>query len=201
MSKKLVYGVGINDSCYATQTTEELPKVRGKRVSKVTWRCPYYQKWAEMLRRCYSKTTNPKHKTYVDCVVCDEWLTFSNFKSWLEKQNWEGMCLDKDVIVVGNKLYSPNTCALVTIQTNNFILDSAAQRGELPLGVYLDKRRNVYVARCHDPFKKNKPYIGVFNTPEEAHLAWKAKKHEYACMLADLQYDPRVADALRKRYL
>jgi len=34
----------------------------------------------------------------------------------------------------------------------------------------------------------------------DAHLAWKQQKHEYACLLADLQEDSRVADALRQRY-
>lgn len=200
MSKKLVYGVGINDSTTTTQYCKVV-KRNGKRVSQLVWRCPYYSKWSEMLRRCYSDSLHKRNRRYLNCIVCKEWLTFSNFKSWMEKQAWEGKHLDKDILIQGNKLYSYHTACFVDQRTNKFVLDSLAIRGEYPIGVYFDKSRQKYVAECADPFGVNGKFIGRFDTPEEAHLAWKAKKHEYACMLADLQDDPRVADALRKRYL
>ena len=65
----------------------------------------------------------------------------------------------------------------------------------------LTKTKGVsYRAYCNNPFKDKKLHLGSFITELEAHKAWQAKKHEYALQLADLQEDPRVADALRQRY-
>lgn len=98
-SKKLVCGVGINDSEYPTSLfgVEE-----GSR--KLLWRCPYYTTWHNMISRVYSGHKNCS--AYHDVVVCEEWLLFSNFKSWMETQDWEGKELDKDIFGDG-KLYSP----------------------------------------------------------------------------------------------
>jgi hypothetical protein len=43
-------------------------------------------------------------------------------------------------------------------------------------------------------------YIGLFKTQELTHLAWRIKKHGYACRLAELQENPKVAEALLNRY-
>lgn len=78
---KLVYGVGINDADYPTTQRE---KVNGE--WKITWRCLYYDRWVSMLTRCYSSKCHEKQPTYKGCSVCDEWLTFSNFRKWMEQQ-------------------------------------------------------------------------------------------------------------------
>lgn len=188
-SRKPLYGVGINDADYNV------------RVDKTT--CPYYERWHSMLRRCYGKIELKRNPTYSGCTVCDEWLTFSNFKAWMETQDWEGKHLDKDILCEGNKVYCPEYCVFVTKLTNTFILDSKKVRGKYMLGVFFHKRDKVFVAQCNNTFgitKDQNRYLGYFETEIEAHLAWKAKKHEYACRLADLQDDPRVAEALRNMY-
>jgi hypothetical protein len=156
-----------------------------------------------MLRRCYGKIELKRNPTYNGCTVCEEWLTFSNFKAWMETQDWEGKHLDKDILCEGNKVYCPEYCVFVTKLTNTFILDSKKVRGEYMLGVFFHKRDKVYVAQCNNTFgitKNQNRYLGYFETELEAHLAWKAKKHEYACRLAELQDDPRVAEALVNMY-
>ena len=65
----------------------------------------------------------------------------------MELQDWEGKCLDKDIIAPGSKLYSPETCSFVLQSTNNFVIASDATRGELPLGVDLLKRTGRYRAK------------------------------------------------------
>ena len=77
---KLVSGVGINDADYEVQ---KYTVVSGKR--KRIWICPYYITWTHMLQRCYSEKSQLKHPTYKGCTVCDEWLIFSNFKTWMEQ--------------------------------------------------------------------------------------------------------------------
>jgi hypothetical protein len=108
---------------------------------------------------------------------------------------------DKDFLVQGNKHYSPETVVFIPKKVNLFITDSGKVRGDYMIGVsYLpNKKINPYHARCSNPFSGSR-YIGVHPTELEAHLAWQAKKHEYACMLADEQEDERIASRLREMY-
>lgn len=46
-NRKLILGVGVNDSAYQTQV-----KVNGKSVV-----CPFYRAWSHMLTRCYCEKT------------------------------------------------------------------------------------------------------------------------------------------------
>ena len=71
------------------------------------------------------------------------------------------------------------------------------------IGCSFHKATGKYMSRCMNPFSKYEGqgrHIGIFNTELEAHKAWQAKKHEYACQLAELQADPRAAQALRERF-
>lgn len=191
MGKKLLFGVGINDADYVVQ-----PTVNGKQVI-----CPFYQYWKHMLERCYDAKCQAKHPTYTDCIVAPEWLLFSNFKSWAESQDWLGKELDKDIIANGNKVYSSDTCAFIDTMTNLFTTERAAARGDLPIGVCFHRGVGKFQTQCRNPFTKKREYLGLFDCPNQAHIAWKTKKHQLACMLADLQTDKRVADALRTRHL
>ena len=47
--KKLIYGIGIVDTNYRLIETIELPKINGKRLQMILWRCPYYVRWLFML--------------------------------------------------------------------------------------------------------------------------------------------------------
>lgn len=188
---KLIYGVGVNDVDRPVWTREG-----GKRVV-----CQFYSKWIGMLMRCYAPQLHAKRPTYTGCITTEEWLRFSNFELWMGTQDWEGKQLDKDLLVPNNKLYSPETCVFLPRKLNMFLLDSAASRGKYPIGVSWDKGTGRFVARCRNPFTDKEQKLGRFDTPEEAHLAWKERKHEFACIYADQQTDERVAEALRNRYL
>lgn len=188
-----VYGVGINDADYVTQRNAV---VDGK--LKSVWRCPYYSTWAHMLQRCYSKPYLKKQPTYVGCTVVEEWKTFSNFKAWMETQDWKGRQLDKDFLVSSNKEYGPDTCVFIHGGVNKFLTDRRACRGDLPTGV--SRNGGKYSARCRNPFTKEQEYLGTFSCPEEAHLAWKSKKAEYAKRLTEEQTDERVKRVLLERY-
>ncbi|CAL9958547.1 HNH endonuclease [Vibrio phage D249] len=78
-----------------------------------------YNVWRHMIRRCYDPATQRKHPTYVGCLVTEEWHSYQNFAKWYDDNNvMDGLELDKDIKVPGNKLYSPETCMLVTKQQN-----------------------------------------------------------------------------------
>ena len=197
---KLVCGVGNNDADYATQKWETIGNVNGRQKRKLVWRCKYYETWKSMLSRCYSTKAQERQPTYVGCSVSEEWLTFSNFRAWMETQNWENNQLDKDLLVEGNKVYSPETCVFVSGMVNSFTIDSGATRGEWPIGVNWDKGTSKFKSTCCNPFTKKREHLGLFTCELEAHHAWLKRKLELAHELAAIQTDERVAKALINRY-
>jgi len=192
---KIVYGAGLNDADY-------VPEVRvfinGKQ--KRIWICPFFSTWRDMLKRCYSHRFQSKQSTYINCSVSPEWLLFSEFRNWMNNQPWEGNDLDKDILHPGNKQYGPDKCVFVPHALNNFITDNRASRGDYPIGVSFCKQNSKFRAQCNNPFTGKQEHLGYFYGPDEAHEAWRKRKHELACIYADMQTDERIAEALRKRY-
>lgn len=107
-------------------------------------------------------------------------------------QDWQGKELDKDLLGDG-KLYSPETCIFVSHAVNMFTTDSGATRGEWPIGVY--KFRNRFVAQCEGA---TPCYQGTFDTPEEAHQAWRKAKRSLCKELIKTQTCPRTIKGLRR---
>ena len=198
-ANKLVYGVGINDADYVIKKFETI-EVDGKQKRRIVWICPYYRAWAHMLERCYSHKSQERRPTYKGCSVSEEWLTFSNFRRWMEKQDWEGMQLDKDILFEGNKVYSKETCVFVTKAVNMFTTDRGNDRGECLIGVDCHKASGKFQSRCRNPFTKKGEYLGLFTCELEAHQEWLKRKLEFATLLAVEQTDSRVAKALISRY-
>lgn len=188
---KPVFGVGINDL-----DRDVSWKIDGKKFM-----CPLYRTWQNMLGRCYDAKFHQRHASYMGCYVVEGWVKLSVFEKWMLSQPWQGNQLDKDILIPGNKTYSPETCAFVSGKLNRFILDSSATRGEWPVGVRWNKRDKAFQAEIRNPFSGNKEGLGYYDNPEDAHLAWRKRKHELACIYAEQQTDPRVAQALRTRYL
>ena len=191
----LVCGVGVNDSNYVVYKWEELGNVGGKRKKRLIWRCVFYQTWVNMIYRCYSG----KESTYAGCEVCPEWLVFSSFKVWMEKQDYLGKHLDKDLLLKGNRVYCPEFCVFIAIQINSFLVDRKSKRGEFPIGVCFFKALGKYKSNCSKGNGKPQ-HLGYYETAEEAHEAWRKYKHLLACKLADSQSDDRVSKALRNFY-
>jgi len=199
MKIKLVCGVGINDADYVVKKWETI-SANGVRKQKLVWECPYYRTWKSMLNRCYSTKLQDGNPTYKGCSVSEEWLRFSNFKRWMECQDWEGMQLDKDLLFEGNKVYSGETCVFVARMVNTFTTDRGNDRGEWLIGVNWDKRDGKFKSSCRNPFTKKGEYLGLFTCEVEAHQAWLKRKLELAHLLAAIQTDERVAKALIERY-
>jgi hypothetical protein len=197
---KLVCGVGINDADYIVQVWETIGYIDGKQKRKCTWKCPFYTTWKSMLTRCHSEKYKATYPTYKDVTVCVEWRRFSVFKAWMETQAWKGNQLDKDLLVEGNKVYSPDACVFVSSLVNKFLIDSRATRGGYIIGVCRHKGVGKFQTHCSNPFTKKGEYLGLFTSEQEAHEKWLEKKLEHAYTLAALQTDERVAKALVERY-
>ena len=197
-AKKLVCGVGINDADYVVKKMETI-EVNGVRKHRLVWECPYYRAWKNMLQRCYSAKYQKKCPTYLGCSVSEEWLRFSNFRRWMEEQDWGCKQLDKDLLFEGNNVYSEETCVFVTQTVNKFTTDRVNDRGECLIGVYWDKRVGRFRASCRNPFTKKQEHLGYFTCELDAHQEWLNRKLELAHLLAE-QTDERVAKALIERY-
>lgn len=194
------FGIGINDADYVIKKYMELPKVNGKRRRKLIWVCPYFSRWVNVLQRCYSENYHNLHETYRGCTVCEDWKYFSNFKSWMEAQDWEGKELDKDMLIEGNKVYSPDTCIFVSQSLNKFFGYRGKANGTLPVGVSIHKHSGKYQAKCCNPFTGIREHLGYWDNYEDAHEAWKRKKYEHALALAELESDENLANILRQKY-
>ena len=186
-NKKLVFGWGINDVDY--------PVVKAEKVGgnwEIVWSCPYYLDWKKMLERCLYPRCHIKQPTYRGCTVCDEWRYLSNFIKWVDSQpnkDWKNCQLDKDFLVTDNKHYSPDCVVYITQALNKFLNKSRKGRGRYMIGVSLQSssKKTSYKASCNNPFTTGYGYLGLFTTELEAHKAWQSRKHEYACMFADMQ--------------
>lgn len=185
VKNKLVYGFGTNDADYAISRV-----VNGKKVT-----CPTYTVWHSMISRCYSIKCQERRPTYQGCCVCEEWRSFSRFRAWMTLQDHVNLQLDKDILVPGNKVYSPSTCVFVTPMVNTFSLDCGSARGLCLVGVWLNKYTGKFGATISGHTRRR--HLGYFTTESEAHHAWARAKRSRAYELASEQTDERVAQALR----
>lgn len=161
--RQLVCGVGYNDLYSESQS-------KAGRL------------WDSMIRRCYSPKTLKRRKSYLDCTVCEEWLTFSNFKKWFDENYIENYQLDKDILIKGNRVYRPDACCFVPIEINTLFNNKRANRGDLPIGVH--KKWN----RKHTIFgydvSVNGKWIGYYKSSEDAFQAYKQAKEAHIKNLA-----------------
>lgn len=166
-----------------------------------------YKLWTDMLKRCYDKKLHKKEPTYIGCSVCDEWLYYKNFKEWYNENYYEidneTICLDKDILVKKNKVYSPETCVFVPRDINLLFIKSNAKRGILPIGVCYNKQNNKYQAYCNmfnvKTNKSNKKHLGCYITSEEAFKIYKKVKEENIKQVADYyreQIPKKLYDAM-----
>lgn len=144
--RKTVYGVGYNGVGMYSLKSHPLA----------------YKKWAHMMYRCYGEEYTKKKPTYIDCSVCDEWHNFQNFAQWFEENHFKGsdIELDKDILVKGNKIYSPKTCCLVPREINSLFQKKGEDNG-LPNGVQ-QISKDKYRARY------GQVHLGVFDNLAEA---------------------------------
>lgn len=156
-----------------------------------------YKTWKGVLMRCYYSKYHEKESTYKDCKASEIFHNFQNFGEWDEDNYYviegEKMCLDKDILYKGNKIYSPDTCIYVPQTINSLFTKRDKLRGDLPIGVYYHKRNKKFVAKCSiydfENKKKKRIYLGCYNTPEEAFNIYKEFKEKHIKQVADYYKD------------
>ena len=142
--------------------------------------------YKHMHGRCYAYPG--KYPTYIDCTVCPEWRYYGNFLDWFSKNYITGYHLDKDILIKGNKVYSPLTCVFVPQEINKLFNNSKRTRSHLPQGVY----------EIHNPVLRytvqiskygRRTYLGSFNDLEKAKYCYKSEKEKHVKKVAKEQFE------------
>ena len=152
-----------------------------------------YVVWRSMIERCYSQNDYKRQmaKSYNDCTVCKEWHNFTNFNQWYEDNYYsvknETMEIDKDILVKGNRVYSPETCCIVPSIVNQILESTKSSRGDCPMGVSYHKGKMKYQAYCNVFGKKKN--LGTYSDKIEAFYVYKKFKEKYIKRVANMYKD------------
>lgn len=161
-----VWGVGVNDY--------------PKGWSKGTLYRNVYLKWKDMLRRCYDPKAIAKRPNYEFVTVDPRWHSFTNFFCDIQEMfgftedDFQALHLDKDILVLGNHVYSKDHCVLVPQELNNFFHSMDGKKG-------FKICNGKYQARIQDGVPV---HIGTFETEQEAIHAYNVYKTKRAKDLA-----------------
>lgn len=150
-----------------------------------------YFRWHDMINRCYNAKFHKRQPQYMGCTVCEEWLNYSNFKVWYDKNKIAGMSLDmdKDILFKGNKVYSSETVAFVPHAINTLFLNRKSSRGDFPIGISYEKQKGKY--RAEMSFMGKQIKLGTFDTAEEAFARYKEYKEDFIQDMAE-QYRDKI---------
>lgn len=166
-----------------------------------------YDQWRSIHKRCEAGGAYQRNKpTYIGCTYHAAWNSYDVFVAWAEDQvgflskdeSGNYYPLDKDILVEGNKHYSPDTCVFVPKRINSFYSRMSGTPNGLPKGVYFKKAISRFIAQGTDWEGKNL-YLGCYKTPEAAHAAYVENKEAKAKQLAEFYKDVidiRVYDKL-----
>lgn len=183
-----------------TSAKARLPVVGvfGKGVYTYATHKRIYICWKNMLKRINGEGESVKVKRYEDVSVSEEFLNFQNFAAWYEQQIGSdlGYHLDKDIMQA--KVYSAETCILVPREINYVFRVRKLKKAEIS-GV--EKQGGRYKARTTDRSSGKLVLVtlGLYDTPEEAFMAYKRHKEAHAKRIACKWYgkvDQRAINAL-----
>ena len=156
-----------------------------------------YKFWFSLMERCYSEKRRWKYTAYEDKYMSEKWYNFQDFGAWLDDNYYEikgeVMQLDKDILVKGNKVYSPDTCLIVP-QRINMLFVEKKNKWNLPSGISMTYNGKYKVA-----YKG--VHLGMIDKLEEAILIHDNEKRIHIRNIAE-EYKGRISlkvyDALYK---
>ena len=185
--ERKIYGVGyLGEGKYKA-------KENGKTTNE-------YKIYYSMLMRCYDSKYQEKYPTYKGCKVEDYLLNFQHMGEWIDENYYEvlgeTMCLDKDVLCKGNKIYSRDTCIFVPQRINSLFTKRDNSRGNSPIGTTPNSSGN-YQARCRDGSGK-RICLGTYPTKEEAFQAYKMYKENLIKETID-SYEGKIPESFYSR--
>lgn len=166
------------------------------------WDKHCYEIWSSMIDRCYGENQQREQcKHYEDVVISDDFLNFSKFRTWYNKQpnaHRKGFHLDKDALSDGVLMYSKDTCTIIPLEINIFLTTRKIKGDkQYPVGVSYVKGFKKFKSACH--LGEKGQYYKHFDNEWEAFLDFKRVKEQRAKDLAEkwkYDIDKRVYDKL-----
>ena len=163
-----------------------------------------YKLWEAMLKRAYCQKYIKANPSYLNVEVCNEWLNFQNFTKWFYQQKFfdarddsgKAYQLDKDILVKGNKIYSPETCCFIPSEINTLLGSNRKSRGKYPIGV--SKNKNGFLAQVNR--QGGNRHVGRFSNPKDAFYAYKEAKESFIKVVAE-KWKGRITDKIYKSLL
>ena len=154
-----------------------------------------YKIYYDMLRRCYDPKFHERNPAYKGCKVEDYLLNFQHMGEWINKNYYEvpgeTMCLDKDILYKGNKVYSRETCIFVPQRINNLFTKCDKSRGNNPIGVDQLPSGNYQVECCNGYGEQL--YLGTYSTKEQAFQSYKQYKEKVIKEVID-SYEGKIPE-------
>lgn len=164
-----VYGVGyLGEGPYPASYNKG-----GNKISS-----PAYEVWGSKLKNCYGKSK--RSHIYEDVEFCEEWLNFQVFAKWFYSQTkiyGKGGFVDKDLLFLGNREYSPETCVYIPPAVNSLFTGTSGNIS----GVHWCNTQQKWVAQIQRgeltaQGKKKQSYLGRFNCKQTADTAYYSAK-------------------------
>lgn len=143
--------------------------------------------------RCYNKTMQKDKPKYIGCQMCTEWLEDrQEFYKWLDENYYtidgEQVDIDKDILIKGNRVYSPDTCLIVPHHINTMF-------ETIPKYTIYCKRSNTYKAMIK--VKNKNIVLGYYQTEQEAQEVYRLHKQSRIIALAD-EYKSKIPTKVYK---
>ena len=154
--------------------------------------------WGDMIKRCYDENSLKKRPSYIGVTVCDEWLCYANFKEWYDENIYEikdeRIHLDKDILIKGNKVYSPETCIFAPQRINTLFRE--LNNNEFPT---LEERSNgTFAIRIRMNGKSKR--ISGFKTKEKAEECYLKERRQIIKEIAE-EYKDKIPNKLYNRLI
>lgn len=147
-----------------------------------------YQSWVSMLGRVYGEVKSKSLDRYKrnGVKVHEDWHNFQNFAEWYHNYPYvkeEGWHLDKDWRVLGNTVYSPDTCAFVPSRINTFFCYDHDKKGYHRRGIHGGGDK--WYCQVGSGVANESILHGPFKTDKEAFMKYAHEKLKLAQKLAD----------------
>lgn len=170
-------------------------KVNGKHTKA-------YTTWSNIITRCYNPKRHDLQPFYRDCEISEDWRDFQNFADWFYSHDYSdmGYQIDKDLLVINNRLYSKDTVCFLPQEINKLITIRNKSNGR-KLGTSFHKSKGSWSAQIS--IKSKMLHLGYFDNELDAHLEFMRCKKQYIRDMAiewRERIEPKAFDALMVRY-
>lgn len=129
--------------------------------------------------------------TYIGSYCCSKWNSYDNFysdiicmKGYNEKDDkGQFFEFDKDLLSVGGKVYSKETCCFLPKEVNQFLSNIYRKNTYIPTGVTYNKKDKKYQSQISIDGKRI--YLGQYDNVKEARIEYCKARNTRAKALAD----------------